>query len=564
MRLILATILLATAGSAMGENLRMPLALELLANRETLVVGCKDGSVVAIDTRSGRIRQIVETGGSITDLAKLSDTGFLATDFANGELLRFQLEGGNLELTDRKKVSEFPVSISLDPWKKRAFIADKWQQRLISIQINPSLQVRATRELSFIPREQILLANGAHLLVADAHGENLALLDAETLELRAVHRLPGHNIRGLALNPEGDHVFISHQRLNPLARTTFDDLHWGMTMNNVVRKIPVSALLDPDTNLAQSSEIWNLGTVGNGAGDPDELAFRQTGDLIVTVAGTGQIFWGEFGDSNPKRIETGARPTAVALDEFAERIYVANSLDDLISVLDFDRKQLIATISLARQNLMISAADRGQRLFFNARLSHDGWMSCHSCHTNGHTNEQLADTFGDRSFGTTKRVPSLLGRAQTAPFGWLGNKPTLAKQVEVTLETTMHHRGESFSRNEVQDLVAFLETLPSPPQFGDSTAANHGRVLFAELNCVKCHAGNTLTSIDAFDVGVRDEDGNVEFNPPSLLGIRFQSRFFHDGRFDSLESVFTVGRHQLDRELTTNELNHLTEFLRSL
>ena len=45
------------------------------------------------------------------------------------------------------------------------------------------------------------------------------------------------------------------------------------------------------------------------------------------------------------------------------------------------------------------AVARGERLFHDARLSHDGWMSCHSCHVDGHTNGLVADTLGDGSYG---------------------------------------------------------------------------------------------------------------------------------------------------------------------
>ncbi|MEM1294416.1 MAG: cytochrome c peroxidase [Verrucomicrobiota bacterium] len=564
MKLFLATFVALIGGAAMADDLRIPLALELMENRETLIVGCKDGTLASIDTKLGRVRQMLEIGGSITDVKKVSDTELLATNFENGEVLRLQIRQGRAEIAERKKVGDFPVSLSVDPWKKRAYIIDKWRQRVISVRFSPTLELQGSCQLPFIPREQLLLANGKQLLVADAQGGNLAVLNADTLEIRSIRQLPAHNIRGLALNPDGDRIFISHQRLNPLARTTFDDIHWGMTMSNVVREIPVSAVLNPKTNLVDESRIWNLGTTGNGAGDPDDLSFLESDEIVIAVGGTGQIFWGKFGDTAPTRIATGARPTALAIDEFSERIYVSNSLEDRISVLDFDRKKVVGSIEIARKDLMISAAGRGQQLFFNARLSHDGWMSCHSCHTNGHTNEQLADTFGDRSFGTAKRIPSLLGRAQTAPFGWLGNKANLESQIEATLESTMHHNGGGFTAQQVEDLVAFLKSLPSPPRFEVTSAANRGKLLFRELNCVRCHSGTAFTRNDAFEVGVRDEDGNTEFNPPSLLGIRYQRSFFHDGRFTSLESIFTEGNHQLDRPLTSNQLRDLTEYLRSL
>ena len=56
----------------------------------------------------------------------------------------------------------------------------------------------------------------------------------------------------------------------------------------------------------------------------------------------------------------------------------------------------------------------------HAKLAHDGWFSCHSCHTDGHTNSRLNDSLGDGSFGAPKRVLSLLGVNDTAPWAWNG------------------------------------------------------------------------------------------------------------------------------------------------
>ena len=75
---------------------------------------------------------------------------------------------------------------------------------------------------------------------------------------------------------------------------------------------------------------------------------------------------------------------------------------------------------------------------FDARLSHDGWMSCNSCHTDGHTNGRLTDTQGDDSYGAPKRVPSLLGvGARTVPWMWTGAIDRLEDQVRKSIETTM-------------------------------------------------------------------------------------------------------------------------------
>ena len=69
--------------------------------------------------------------------------------------------------------------------------------------------------------------------------------------------------------------------------------------------------------------------------------------------------------------------------------------------------------------------ERGEQLFFSARLSHANWFSCHSCHVDGHTNGGRSDTFGDDTRGAPKRVLSLLGVRETGPWGWNGKKATL-------------------------------------------------------------------------------------------------------------------------------------------
>ena len=164
-------------------------------------------------------------------------------------------------------------------------------------------------------------------------------------------------------------------------------------------------------------------------------------------------------EQGPRRIVVGHRPTGVTASPDGSVVYVANSLSDTISVVEIKSGMLAATISLGRQPEP-SAASRGERLFFNAKLSHDGWMSCHSCHTDGHTNNFLSDTLGDGSYGAPKRVPSLLGVAATGPWTWTGSMARLDDQIRKSIATTMH--GTKLPDSQIADLAAYLATL-SPP-----------------------------------------------------------------------------------------------------
>src|SRR5207247_8409668 len=98
-----------------------------------------------------------------------------------------------------------------------------------------------------------------------------------------------------------------------------------------------------------------------------------------------------------------------------------------------------------------------------ARLSHDGWFSCHSCHTDGHSNGLLADTLGDGSYGTPKRIVTLLGVKDTGPWAWNGSMRELEAQVRKSVETTMQRT--KLTAGQEDELVAYLRTLvPAPPR----------------------------------------------------------------------------------------------------
>ncbi len=218
----------------------------------------------------------------------------------------------------------------------------------------------------------------------------------------------------------------------------------------------------------------------------------------------------------------------------------------------------------------LTSRDRGERLFFDAHQSLDGWLSCHSCHPDGHSIGRLADTFSDGSFGTPKRVLSLLGTRDNNPWGWTGKFRELYEQVSSSFSSSMQGPGVSIS--EAIDVVTFLHTLQPPPPVDEGTWDDEqlrqiaaGRRLFGDLGCGTCHVPPQTYTIDqVFDVGFEDEKHLTKFNPPSLRGVSQGKAYFHDRRSATLEAVFSEFGHQLPRDLSDAELQQLTAFLRSL
>ena len=86
--------------------------------------------------------------------------------------------------------------------------------------------------------------------------------------------------------------------------------------------------------------------------------------------------------------------------------------------------------------------------------------SCHSCHTDGHSNGRLNDNSSDESYGDPKRVISLLGTAGTSPWAWNGKTGSIEEQVRRSIESTM--QGPEPSDLEVRAIADYVRTLPPP------------------------------------------------------------------------------------------------------
>jgi len=407
-------------------------------------------------------------------------------------------------------------------------------------------------------------------VVADAFGGNLALVDPQKGKLLGTRVLEAHGIRGLVASRDGESLHLSHQRIESSVPTTRNRVFWGQVISNILRSISIDHLLQDGTardGRPRAVAHWSLypfGTPSKAAGDPGALAMGQRGTTLVAFGGVDRIGLRPKPNHVFEEIEVGDRPIAVVLGPQERYGYVANFFDDSISVVDTTEAEVVRTISLGPER-KLSRAEEGEKLFYDAKLSLDGWYSCHSCHLDGHTHGQLNDNLGDDTFGTPKRVPSLLDTSNTGPWGWIGNRTTLWEQVEKSIETTM--RGKKPEAASVEALVAYLELFDSVPAGspGKNTAAvDRGRLVFERLKCGKCHRPPSYTTAGTYDVGLQDETGQSSYNPPSLKGLQHRSRFLHDNRAETLARALELHRPASTRDLPAKDLSDLLSFLLSL
>lgn len=542
---------------------RQPVAMAVVEGR-VFVANSRTGTVSVIDAQNLSVDSEHRIADSLSNLERWPGTlKLLALDDAAHRLLAVDSRDVAFKPTVVTSLPRYPVRIAVSSSGRIVCVSSLWSRQISIIVLNPeSNTVTKNRAVSveFAPREQLLFSGDSKLLVTDAFGGRFAIIDVDSAKVERIGNLPAHNIRGLALSDDEQSVFISHQYLNPLARTDFDDVHWGMLMTNAVRRVPIASLLNPETKPHAGSRLIRLGVTGEAAADPGAVSVAKGDFLTVLFSGTNQIGF-TLGPTLVRRESTGRRP--IAFNRTAGRIFVANSLDDSVTVLNPTEGGSASTIPLGSVR-ELSSPERGEQLFYDAGLSHDGWMSCHSCHSDGHSSGLVADTLGDGDFGAPKRIPSLLGTAGTGPWAWNGSMQSLDDQIRKSVKTTMH--GEALSDTQAADLSAYLATLAPAPirSVSDRQLVERGRLVFEERRCVRCHHGNAFTTRGIFDVGLVDEANRRKFNPPSLRGVGQRDALFHDGRARSLEEAVGSLRHQLDTELTDADLRALLAFLRSL
>ncbi len=505
---------------------------------------------------------------SLTDLTRCGPGRLLAIDGQNCQVMTLRWDGQRIALEGKSYVPGTPMRVEFDSVRSEAWIASRFGHCLQRIDLadlrNP--RVKDTVELDFAPNDLLLLPDG-RLLVADAFGGRLALVRVEDSTVVRRHRLANtHNIRGMRLDPAGSAVLMAHQMLNPEQATTAANVHWGDVMSNVVRRLDVAQLDRDRLEATTAADLYYLGRPDRATGDPTGILCTGDGRQIVGFAGIGQVGVSDRGANYFRRVAVGARPVAMIATPDEERLFVANWLDDSISMVDIRSARLLHTVLLG-ETPPRTRVDEGERLFYDARLSSDGWFSCHSCHTDGHSNGQLADTFGDGYRGSPKRVLSLLGAADTGPYGWRGTVPTLARQIRKSIITTM--RGPIPEEQVVQSLAAYVRSLPPAPGVdsargrSDELSVARGGELFRRHDCTSCHTPPAYTSAERYEISLTSGSDRL-FNPPSLRGVSQRREMLHDGSAGSYREV--LARHPSSEPLLLEdpEWVDLTKFLDSL
>jgi YVTN family beta-propeller protein len=284
------------------------------------------------------------------------------------------------------------------------------------------------------------------------------------------------------------------------------------------------------------------------------------------------------------RIPVGHNPRGLALTRDGRKLFVANRLEDTISVIDTRGNRVVATITLAGPKT-ITEQRHGEQTFYTARQSFQGQIGCASCHIDstfdGLTWDLEPDGFG-RDIVDNKMLEGVKG---TEPYKWNGGNPNIPTECGPRTEKYFW-RSEQYDDLTLADLTIYIRNMPTRPNRWKlpghemTPAQERGRALFTrdtdkfgkpiiEYNrCSYCHSGPKGTNQKLFDVGTRKPtDNSGLLKSPPLTEIALTAPYLHDGSAHTLEEIWTVynpdDTHGRTNDLTKDELNDLIEYLRT-
>lgn len=285
-----------------------------------------------------------------------------------------------------------------------------------------------------------------------------------------------------------------------------------------------------------------------------------------------------------KRIPVGRSPRGLTVSPDGKFVYVANGLDDTVSVIDTARQTQTAVLDLGGPE-EITQIRFGERIFHSAQITYARQFSCHTCHPDGGIDAITYDIEPDGLGVNPVDNRTLRGILDTAPFKWTGKNSSLSRQCGPRL-AIFFTRIDPFTPQQVKALDRYICTIPRNPNRYRKTneltpAQRRGKAMFERTHtnsgkeipklqrCNICHSGPYFTNRMRIDVGTQSPlDTQGAFDVPHLNNIYETAPYLHDGQADTLEEIWTRfnpdDKHGFTNDMTKDQLNDLIEYLKTL
>ncbi len=589
---------------------KTPLNLALSPDGRELYATCEAAhSVVVIDTAKRQKVAEIPVGGQPMDVA-FSPDGHRAyvTNRLDDSLSVIDVEAREVVAT--VAVGDEPHGVLTDREGKLLYVLNTATEDISVLDTSTLTEVkrlsasRGVWGLAMSPDGSRILATNMYSRFVEPRTPSVSeatVIDTEHAVVVARPVLPGTNLlQGVDWHPSGKFALVTMLRTKNVIPMT--RVHQGWTITNGLGIVwldgrtdqvlldepgryfpdPTAVAISPDGRLALVTSVTD-----------DRVAVVDVDRLIATVESASEddrqhVLPNHLGKSAEfviAQISTLRSPRDILISPDSRTAYVANALDDSVSVIDLVKLKLGERIDLGGPREMTQVR-YGENLFHNAKITFRRQFSCHSCHPDGHVDGLTYDIEPDGIGLNPVDNKTLRGILDTAPFKWSGKNPSFTRQCGPRL-SAFFTRLQPFTPEQLAALDLYICTIERPPNryrpvgaalteaqrrgsaIFHRTMTNDGRMIPVENRCVTCHFPPLHTDRRKHDVGSKmDFDTVSEFDVPHLNNIYDSAPYLHNGAAPTLEEIWTVfnpdDTHGVTNDMTKDQLNDLIEYLKTL
>ena len=548
-----------------------------------VILSCRgDKSLKITDPQGRQVVKTIPLQQTPTGVIAKEGKAYVSCFDTRGEIVTVDLKEGKI-------VNTVPVGAGAEApaWSKeedKIFVCNRFAGTVSEVDVKNG---KVTREVKVLrePSKVVVSPDGKYLFVANALPAQRADVDyvawcVSVIDLASFQKVKdirlenGSNaLRGATLSPDGKYLFVSHN----LGRFTVptSQLQQGWMNTNAMSVVDVASLEFKGAVLLDEPERGAAGVWG---------VECTPGYLIVSHSGTHEISVIDYPELI-KKFE--AYPDKMALNYdlhflygIRERIALKGNgprnfivrdqevivpmfFSDDLNRYDLNTKQLSeVALNPGRQETM---AQKGERIFNDAAFCFQNWQSCNGCHPGDARTDGMNWDLMNDGVGNSKNCKSLLLSLETPPCMISGIRANahVANRAGFKYIQFMELKEEDAAC--VDAYVASLKPVPSPYLVDGelSEKAKKGRKVFERLKCDACHSGPYYTDMKMHRIG-EDIEFEQGWDTPTLIEVWRTAPYLFDGRAATMEEVFGVYKHGVDKKLSKTDLDALVEYVNSL
>lgn len=510
------------------------------------------------------------------------DKAYVTTFEETGKLQVLLLESGKIEAVI--PTGSGACHPMFGPDKKMIYVCNQFDNSVSEVDPVSQKELRKVKVLRE-PKSAVFSKDGKYMYVTNFLPAQRADLDyvaacVSVIEMESFTKVKdiklanGSNaLRGICITPDGKYVYVSHNLGRFAVPTSQLQQGWmntsAFSIIDAEKQEFVGAVVvdEPERGAAG---IWSIDC------DNEHIYISHSGTHEVSVI-----------DHPALREKFEAYPNKAVLDYDLNFLYgirervplqgngprsmalvngkliVPTYFADVLNVMDVHTLD-VTSVALNPERTEL-AIHKGEKYFNDAAQCFQNWQSCNGCHPGDGRNDGMNWDLMNDGVGNSKNCKSLLFSHVTPPNMISGIRAHAEAAVRAGYNFIQFFEVTEEDALCVDEYLKALKPVPSPYLVNGelSEKAKEGRKVFEKQKCGECHSGPYYTDMKYHRIG-EDIEFEKGWDTPTLREVWRTAPYLFDGRAATMEEVFDVHRHGIDKKVSKKDIEALVEYVNSL